>query len=235
MLEKTKKFLRINCITKKPYAFLNKIKHRLIIYKKRKKIKKNGIRTIHYIQSLLEKTKIPFFFDMGTLLGVVREGRLLGHDMDVDVAVCSGDPENIDFVKKTLIENGCFHQCRYEVEGVGVAEDSFSINDIKFDISYYYRDGDSDLCYLSYTRPEKVYEPCTMDVVELRCQHVGQLKMVFFKGKMITIPEDAEFYLEQRYGINWRIPDKNYIYWKGPSASPIPNVGRRIDCFDRKG
>ena len=235
MLRKIKRFLRSNKITKTPYAFLGRVKNRYAFSKMRKEVQKNGVKTIHYIQSVLEQTGVPFFFDMGTLLGIVREGRLLGHDRDVDVAVCSADPNDIDFVTKILMDNGCLHKYRYEVADIGVVEDSFVINGIKFDINYYYRNGTFDLCYLSYTRPEKTYEPYTVDVVELRCQHVERLKSICFGGKMIAIPEDAEFYLQQRYGTNWRIPNKNYFFWEGPSASPIPNMGRIVDYFDTRG
>ena len=227
MLGKIKNFLRNNRITAKPYAFLGKARNRYIISKMRKEIQKNGVKTIHHIQALLEKTGLPFFFDMGTLLGIVREGRLLGHDLDIDVAVYASGFDSVKHVEEILVSNGCLHKYRYEVADIGVVEDSFFIDGIKFDVNYYRRDGEDDVCYLCYSHPEKTYEPFLMDTVELRCRHIDQLVKTSFGGVMINVPDKAEGYLAQRYGANWRIPDKNYIYWKGPSTSPIPNVSRR--------
>ena len=34
-----------------------------------------------------------------------------------------------------------------------------------------------------------------------------------------------EKYLSERYGKNWMIPDKNYVYWKANSTTPIENKG----------
>jgi adenine deaminase len=30
----------------------------------------------------------------------------------------------------------------------------------------------------------------------------------------------------ERYGKNWTIPDKNYVYWKGPSVEPTNYKGQ---------
>ena len=36
---------------------------------------------------MLDDNKIPFYLDCGTLLGCIREGRLLLHDTDIDVTI----------------------------------------------------------------------------------------------------------------------------------------------------
>ena len=56
-------------------------------------------------------------------------------------------------------------------------------------------------------------------MVELATSPIKEIKQIDFNGKMINVPKDSEKYLSERYGSNWRIPDKNYLYWQGPSAS----------------
>ena len=116
---------------------------------------------------------------------------------------------------------------RYFVSDIGIVEDSLKVNSIKFDINYYYCSNDIDICFLSYAKPDVRYQKDMMSVVKLECSHIVATKKVLFNGKMICVPEDSEKYLSERYGVNWRIPDKNYIYWKGPSTTAIDNLCQR--------
>ena len=55
---------------------------------------------------MLDDNKIPFYLDCGTLLGCIREGRLLLHDTDVDVTIHLSKWEkliDIDYAKYGLV------------------------------------------------------------------------------------------------------------------------------------
>lgn len=219
MINNIKKFLRENKFTRDFYKILFDLKHYKVTKarkKKRKMLQKNGIELIHTIQNLLAGEF--FFFDMGTLLGIIREGRLLGHDLDVDIGVVVKDFETIEKIHNILIHNGCEIFRTYRIDEIGVVEESFMYNNIKFDIGYYYTKNNQSVIYLMYKDPENPHSDGTLNVVELSCPLIESTTTTLFKGEKINIPSNAEFYLEQRYGENWRIPDKNYIYWKGPSA-----------------
>ena len=225
-----KKFFETNVLTRGIYARLYKIKHRKEKQAKRETLQTNGEKTISYLQTVFEKTGKTFFFDMGTLLGIIREGKLLSHDMDIDVGVLIDGEEDIEEIVKVLEENGCKRKYRYTVDGVGVAEDSFEYNDIKFDASYYYTDGGSNLVYLGYLFPGRIYESSEiLSFVRLRTKKIEGVKKVEFARALINVPQNPEEYLAQRYGEKWRIPDKGFIYWKGPSAEKIDNLGRKIE------
>ena len=86
-----KEILRHGKITKSLYVYLWNIKEKHRRKVQNENIKANGIKTIHYLQSVLEKQNIQFFFDMGTLLGIIRENALLGHDIDIDIAFMTSD------------------------------------------------------------------------------------------------------------------------------------------------
>lgn len=223
-MNKIKRFLKKNFLTKRLYAFLYSQKRRKELDHTREAIQTKGIETIEAIQNIMEPLGIPFFFDMGTLLGIVREGRLLGHDLDIDSAVIPNSKDDIQRITEWLIQQGCVHKYRYEVEGVGVVEDSFTMNGIKFDVNYYYRNEECDVCYLGYRAPEKNYEEGTMNAVRLSCPRIEKITNIHFGDCDVNIPSNPEQYLANRYGDNWRVPDKGYIYWKGPSATPIENI-----------
>ena len=224
-MEFIKNFLRNFILTKKIYA---RISEKRYINDLRKTLQKNGGKTIKAIQKILEQTDVFFFFDMGTLLGIVREGKLLNHDMDIDVAVFAESEEQKMKLKETLLSKGCKLRFSYSIDEIGAVEDSFKFNDIKFDINYFSRENDSDICYLMYTNPDLEDDgTIPLNVVKLTSPHISELKKVDFMGTMINIPKDPEKYLAVRYGENWHIPDKSYIYWKGPSTSPTDYIGKR--------
>lgn len=213
--------------TQKIYAKISNIKWKHICNKKKKALHKSGIKTVFDIQNILSNYKIPFFFDMGTLLGIIREGELLSHDMDIDVAIYI-PLEEIDKFRKYMCDNDCKLAYSYVADRVGNVEDSFLKNGIKFDVNYYRKDGEQDICYLLYRDAERQYaDDNILDVVKLRCPSIKSILLYDFKGKKVNVPENPEQYLETRYG-KWRVPDKNYVYWKGNSAEQIDLQGKRI-------
>lgn len=226
-----KEFLRTNILTKGIYNFLGdhyyRSKEKKEQNRKKKQLQKEGVKVIRCVQEIMEKTGFKFFFDMGTLLGIVREGRLLKHDMDIDVGVYVGTEEEKLKIREMLLETGAKEQYRFSIDEVGIIEQSFVYKNIKFDINYYLA-GESDVCYLMYNDPDKQLEAGQMSVVKLHCPHIEKINKILFQGIEINAPEDPEGYLAVRYGENWRIPDKKYIYWKGPSTQPTNYIGHRI-------
>lgn len=182
----------------------------------KKNMREKGVDTIFFLENLLAQ-KFFYYMDMGTMLGIVREGRLLGHDLDIDVAVYAESEEEKECVKDRLLSAGCKLKYTYFADNLGVVEHSFEINNLKFDVNYYFRNGKTDICYLMYCDPQKNYDD-ELDVVKLSITAVEKVKRIPFAGREVTVPENPETYLAERYGENWRIPDTNYIYWKGPSC-----------------
>lgn len=220
-----KKIIMSCCLTKQIYLCYQKRK--FSIYKKHKieLMQKNGDYVIGIIQNLLSEKNIAFFFDMGTLLGIIREGKLLKHDMDIDVAVYVDSEKEKKDLRDFLLNRGCSLHKAFEVEGVGLVEESYIIESIKFDINYYIKRENKDLCYLLFRNPEKVYLDKSMDVVELTCDSIQSIEKTKFNGIDINIPKDAKQYLATRYGDNWSVPDKNYVYWQGNSARKVDKIG----------
>ena len=186
-----------------------------------------GAQTIFFLEDILSSTNF-FFMDMGTMLGIIREGRILGHDLDIDIAVYVESDSEKERLKSILLDAGCKLKWSFLVEGLGIVEESFIYNDLKFDINYYTREENRDVCYLMYHDPDLVYPDNEMSVVKLSVSSVSCVKKVPFLGREVTVPEDPEKYLSERYGENWRIPDTKYVYWKGPSCEPTDYKGYAI-------
>lgn len=214
-----KSFLRSSKLTGGVYKKLAKKKADYINNKKRKKIQEYGMKTIESLQAFLESQNIRFFFDMGTLLGIVRENKLLGHDLDIDVGCLVSSKQEKEIVSSILLKNNCKLRFKYETEELGVVEESYILNGIKFDMNYYYVENDKSVCYLMYKDSDIKYDGYDLSVVKLTCDKIENVELYKWGNISINVPASPEKYLSQRYGENWRIPDKNYIYWKGPSTT----------------
>ncbi len=229
-MSRVKELIRKNKITKNAYLFIGR-KYYEVYYTIKKKrmtnaMKRYSSKTIAQLQSWFESTELCFFFDMGTLLGIVRDGRLMKYDYDIDIAVKASEEKEKETLRKLLIDNGCKLLMEDVVDEIGVVEESYKLNGIKFDVNYYVNEGNSDICYLLYKDPESA--ATRLNVVKLVCDEIKRTVKVPFQGMQISIPENPEAYLAQRYGEKWRIPDKGYVYWKGPSTRKIDNLGDQI-------
>ena len=231
-MKKIKDFLKSCIFTRKIVYFLLKVNQyfwsKYYIFKKKRNIRRKGIKIIEKVQKALMDNNVFFFFDMGTLLGIVREGRIIKHDLDIDVGVRVSSETEKEHIKEIFSAIGAKENYRFVIEELGVVEQSFVYDEVKFDINYYYQSGEKDYCYLMYRNPDKTYAADEMSVVELSCEHIEKLVLKDFCSIKVNVPENAEKYLSCRYGENWKIPDKGYVYWKGPSTTPTNYLGKGI-------
>lgn len=175
-----------------------------------------GPRKLKKVQALFEAYNEKFFVDMGTLLGIYRDHKLLKRDMDIDMAVYLESEEQIVDFQKYLVNNGCVHTLTFKSVSLGVFQDTFYWDGTRIDVCYYRNEGAKDACFLMYDDDK---------IVKLTCTKVEKTARIPFGGSMVNAPENVEQYLADRYGTGWRVPDKGYLYWKGPSAYPIDERG----------
>lgn len=226
MKEKMKKYLRENSYTKKPYLKLVSWKNSRQTQNKRMAMQKNGFYVIERIAKIFNDEKIQYFFDFGTLLGIIRENRILPHDTDIDIGVLYKEG-TYDKVREALFKSGFKLLYEYMIDD-NVVEESYIGFSIKVDINYYFSDGSKSRCYLFYREPGKEYSGDLLDTVEITCDKIETFKEHCFSDILVKVPENPEHLLAQRYGPNWRVPDKNWVYWKGPSAKQLDRQGIRV-------
>lgn len=138
----------------------------------------------------LDFFQIPFFLISGTLLGMVREGKLLEHDYDIDIGI----DESIEYEKIAFAfaSTGLFEPVENNFQNYFF---SFThINGIKVDIFIHYKINQKYRHRTSYVAWDNTY---------------FNLKFHKFLNEDFLIPENPEKYLEENYG-NWQFPAPNY-------------------------
>ncbi len=181
---------------------------------------RNGIvarRMLRRISRYLEKENIPYILEAGTLLGIVRENRLLPWDNDVDITITRQFENQL---LKSLWKIRLF--------GYKVRAKSYQ-RDLK-----YFKKGELRIIKIKHKNPFKFFKtdvildifikrkidkeyywtvgvkaPVLKSVPEKFYDQHTQLE---FEGKNYSVPRDYEGYLENHYGKDWRIPVKEWDF-----------------------
>lgn len=177
-------------------------------------VAKLAINVIHDIADALDKTACPYCLEGGTLLGILREGRLLPWDDDVDLTVMS---EHLPALMSGL---GLLSRLKYRIRIRQHFTDHGPINSgstrlvritrrkfffwkgpVRVDIFVKYADDTNAFWTVGHPRnfvtksvPKKFYQ---------------QLSSIDFCGKSLSIPCEYDEYLSLRYG-EWREPVKEW-------------------------
>jgi hypothetical protein len=157
----------------------------------------NAARALSDLHDVMQRAGIEMFLVSGTLLGCIREGRLLGHDKDVDVGIWDDTPR-ADLLA-ALRSSGLFRiQASRSDELVRIRH----VSGTAIDVFYHYRQPD---CYWH-------------GGVKIRWNNRPfSLTSRRFLGRDYLVPEDHDTYLTENYG-DWRAEVKEF-----DSAFDTPN------------
>lgn len=235
MIKKLRAFVRSNPVISRtvyPVAwyFMNKVLHwrslLLQIY---------GIDILVKVQAVATQENVqcsPYF---GTLLGLVRDGRLIKNDVDIDFVV---SPECKDIKR--------FYN---HLKSIGfVPERVILLNNrmLEFTMSYKIISVDFFLVGDSTVNDKIIFVFDDRGEVRLhiypKITEMEELKMA--SSVIVRVPKNAAEHLVNEYG-NWRVPEKNWDARRGPSFRGLLDRSKcefkcisdamGIDlCFDRK-
>lgn len=177
-----------------------------------KLLQDNGIELLTQIEHALRSynDSYIYFADYGTLLGIVRDKKFISWDMDVDYGLIINN--GFDWNKfESHLNNYGFKKVReYRYKNL-IKEQTYSFSGLTIDFFAKIDDGKNSVAYGFYTKKGYVYS--NMDsrhVREVRYARVLSVRKEEFCGIDVTIPSNAEEYLESAYSKNWRIPDPKW-------------------------
>ena len=191
------------------------------------RIQTHGYELLEHVHNILESESIDFFVDFGTLLGFIREGDFLTHDLDIDIGVLVEDDNTRKRVRNALVNGGCKLNST-SIYNSTITRESYAFLGIKFDVGFYETGGKDSICYLFYVPNDTHLMPNERHVVRMRYSSIDGVEKRRFTDITINIPKDSERLLEEKYGADWRIPDKNWVYWKTPTAEYCDDLGTVI-------
>ena len=200
-----------------------KLKTKYYFDAQKKALQRNGNLLMQKIDSALEDKGARFFIDCGTLLGMVRDQKLIAHDRDMDYGIYFDDKFTKEMLDEAMLSIGMKKHREFYFRGRPV-EVSYSNGLTNIDFFDHIEDDEFSKVYAFYRDVEKKYPSDKhYSVLEMRRKLITGISRVNISGMDVNIPENAEEYLESAYTENWRIPDPTWSYFSEPGMHRIEN------------
>jgi hypothetical protein len=172
------------------------------------KIRKNAKIILDKLNTVFSEHTQDYWLDYGTLLGYVREKKIIKGDLDLDFGVISQETlahylkeEDIHITQQTIVD---------EV----ITMEQYRYKDIGFDI-FYYRDIDDKFItniWLAddYTIPQKEsYNKDRGILYETTFSSLETIDIEFYETPF-KIPKNYDLYLSEHYGDDYMIPNSHF-------------------------
>ena len=156
------------------------------------------------LTTLNERAGVPAFIAYGTLLGAVRNGRLIGHDNDVDLAYASEHAYPVDVIREAFrVERALLD------DGWNVRRGSGARLNVRLDLG----DGSTRFVdvFTAHWVEGVLYIPQDTGF-RLPKETILPLTTVELLGRRVPAPRDFERLLAATYGEGWRTPDPSFKY-----------------------
>lgn len=144
------------------------------------------------------------FLDGGTLLGAIREGTYLRHDMDIDLGCYWPDMNLLVYSKSFPAFTFAMRNMSYSVE----KKDDQTLKLIKFsnDGKYRYK-----IDLFGFARTDAYYwHKCFGGIMTYPVECLDTLDNFKFKDVDVLIPHNVDKFLANVYGDSWRTPNPNF-------------------------
>lgn len=188
--------------------------------KKREALHKKGYDLAEKIEGVLSKCDVTFFMDFGNLLGVVRSGHFISHDFDMDYGIYITEQFTWDNLGAELEKIGLKKICQFTVNGE-IIEQTFAAGELTVDFFNHFDDEKNCIAYEFFRKKDEVYQSVyERSVAEYKMYKFNGTKKHHAAGKVFTIPNEPEKYLESIYTENWRISNPEWT----PEQSPAWNI-----------
>lgn len=231
-LQKIKNFFKNNQVLYKIYgALYGNRKYAIEREFARIELHKNGMKYINNIEKALSKLNLVYFLNFGSLLGLLRSGKFIKWDNDLDYGIFV----NKDFSWKNLEKamNSCdmklIRQFKYNGK---ITEQAYKSKFLTIDFFGHYEDNNNSYEYLYFRKKSYKYESqFDLHVYIFKMYKFSGVTKTTINGVTCTIPLDADKYLASIYTENWKMPDPNWTLEKSPARNEIPDVIAKVEFF----
>lgn len=219
---------------------------------------------LKHLKRVLDTNDIIYWIDCGTLLGAVRDGKIIPWDEDIDIGVWKNEfskltksleklPENIHYWHKEQSANVFFKDCNVSIM-VYDRKNYCALHSYYIECNYITGVIHSMVKLLEYEGnaivvsrnipipitkiiakffskiPLKIRlklvpilenfheKHSSKAIVSVPARYFKNLSTINFYGMEFNVPSPVEEYLEFRYGEDWRIPKKDYVYYRDDGA-----------------
>lgn len=178
-------------------------------------IQNNGVKYLNLVENAMNKSGGLYYAYAGTLLGVVRDKRLIKWDLDIDFAVVITDEFSWNDLQRVMAKSGFKKIREFVFEGF-VTEQTYQVDRLTIDFFGQFYKGKKMVQY-SYDKLENIKYTSASEysVYLVTLPRVDKTKYVEADGVNVAVPCNAEEILASIYNEDWRVPNPN---WKSNSG-----------------
>ncbi|WP_461816216.1 LicD family protein [Faecalimonas sp.] len=192
------------------YRYYERIYWFIVEKRKKKGLRKLGYDYLKKINENLEKSGFQYFITYGTLLGIIREGQFMGHDNDIDMGIIYDDNFSWDKLEEALKQIGMSKKHQFTMEGK-ITEQTYIYGKLSVDFFMYEQfDDNHQVSYVYFRQETERYEEGVFEVARHITKKIEGLKKIETSKGAFSVPENAEDFLEEVYGKDWRVPQPDW-------------------------
>ncbi|HSV38278.1 MAG TPA: hypothetical protein VLI04_05910 [Nocardioidaceae bacterium] len=167
------------------------------------------VETTESICEVLEREcGVHAWIAFGTLLGAAREGKVIGHDSDIDIAYLSDKTTPAEMARELFGMSRALRR-----NGLNVLNKSGSFITVVFSAP---DGGQSSIdIYTCFYVGDLLHETATVRT-DVPRSAIEPLSRIEFEGRMLPAPADPDALLTASYGPKWRVPDPSFTHRPGP-------------------
>lgn len=162
-----------------------------------------GYELISKVENTLADKGVMFFLDFGSLLGIIRDGKLIEYDRDIDYGIVISEYFTWKDLEMSLNNQGFKLIKQFSLDG-NITEQTYVFNNLTVDFFCHYKDNLQSYVYEYYRKKGYIYNSkYEYHVAKVNLKTVEHLKKIKIDNINITIPSDSDKYLESAYTDKW--------------------------------
>lgn len=198
-----------------PYEKYIGSKRRKKLFKKKSMIvRQYGIEGINMVENVLGRVVQVYFADSGTLLGTIRDHKIIEWDPDVDYGIVIERDFDWMVLQKAMEASG-FKKIREWSLNNNITEQTYQIGKLTIDIFGHFIEGDRLVSYGYQQFPGKKYQEGYFDTYQFTCPMIKGTKKEKLGPISVNVPINAEEFLSYIYDENWMIPNPDWVIFSG--------------------
>lgn len=162
----------------------------------------------------MDKNNYRYWLEFGTLLGAVRDKGFISHDHDIDIAMYIDDRQ--DSMEQQLAAQGFKLKKRARLKSGEIIEETYKYKTAYIDIFYAYKIDNQIKIFDYQTFNNLSPNECMKYFGGLRVYEnvlaEFDLTQYEFYGSQVPIPGNYKFHLQELYGSDFMIKNKNWHF-----------------------
>ena len=198
-------------------ATLGKLKTKYYFDAQKRALAKNGMHIIGTVISALEEAGAECFIDLGTLLGIIRDGHPIEHDRDMDFGIYLTQTFTKKDLDRVMLSIGMKPYRCFRFRGE-VVEATYKKGLLHIDFFNHCETQEGSVAHCVLRNASKQYPGDQYyDVYKVVYRHITGLRRITVDGVSLNVPVNAEEYLASAYTEDWRTPNPKWNVFNSPA------------------